>query len=60
MKIPKTISKNRKKYMFVKRYPNFIMYRDMLTGIKECFTYHELGLVKKQSIHYGRINNIKM
>lgn len=48
MKIPKIISKNRHEYIFVKEYPNFIMYKDMLTGVNECFSRHELGLIKKQ------------
>ncbi len=48
MKIPKIISKNNHEYILEKEYPNFIMYRDMLTGVKECFNRHELGLIKKQ------------
>lgn len=47
MKIPKIISKNRHEYILEKEYKNFIMYRDMLTGVKECFNRQELGLVKE-------------
>ena len=55
MKIPKIISKNGNQYIFEKEYPNFILYKDMLTGVKECFNKQELGLLKKT----GRITNIR-
>lgn len=48
MKIPKVISKNNHEYIFVKEYPNFILYKDLLTGVKECFTPYQLGLIKEQ------------
>lgn len=60
MKIPKIISKNGHEYIFVKEYPNFVRYKDMLIGTMECFSKHELGLIKKQpkmsyaSKHYIR------
>ena len=47
MKIPKYINKNNRKYIFEKIYPNYIMYRDMLLGTKECFNRQELGLIKE-------------
>lgn len=47
MTIPKIISKNNHKYIYEKEYPNYIMYKDMITGVKECFSRHELGLVKE-------------
>lgn len=47
MKIPKIISKNNHEYIFIKEYPNYIMYEDMITHVKECFCRHELGLVKE-------------
>ena len=47
-KILKVISKNNKEYIFVKEYPNYIMYKDLLTGVKECFSRQELGLIKKR------------
>lgn len=53
MKIPKTISKKGNEYIFVKEYKNFILYKDMLTGIKECFSRQELGLIKKQERIYN-------
>ena len=48
MKIPKIISKNGHEYIFVKEYPNFILYQDMITGFKETFTDYDLGLVKEK------------
>lgn len=47
MKIPKVITKNGKQYIFEKEYKNFIMYKDMLTGVRECFHRQELGLAKE-------------
>ena len=47
MKIPKIISKNKHQYILVKEYPNHILYMDMLTYAKECFSRHELGMVKE-------------
>ncbi len=42
MKIPKIISKNKHEYILVKEYPNFILYKDMITGVKECFKRDEI------------------
>lgn len=53
MKIPKIITSNGNQFIFVKEYPNFIMYKDMLTGVKECFTRQELGLVRDTGIMKG-------
>lgn len=47
MKIPKIISKNNHEYILVKEYPNFILYKDMLTGARETFTKYDLGLLKE-------------
>lgn len=47
MKIPKIISKNNHEYIFVKEYKNYIMYEDMITHTKECFCWHELGMIKE-------------
>ena len=43
----KIISKNGHEYIFVKEYPNFILYQDMITGVKETFQRYDLGLVKE-------------
>lgn len=48
MKIPKVISKNNHEYILVKEYPNFILYKDLLTGVKECFTLYQLGLIEEE------------
>lgn len=55
MKIPKIISKNNREYILVKQYKNYALYEDMITKVKECFTYQELGLIKENK----RIFNIK-
>ena len=56
MKIPKIVSKNNREYIFVKEYPNFIMYKDMITGVKQNFNRQELGLVKEMT---EKTKNIK-
>lgn len=53
MKIPTKISKNNHKYIYVKEYPNFIMYKNMITGVKECFNKHDLGLIESTNIMKG-------
>lgn len=53
MKIPKIISKDNHEYIFIKEYKNFIMYEDMLTHCKECFSRQELGLIKSTNIMKG-------
>ena len=52
----KIISKNNHEYIFVKEYPNFIMYKDMITGVKQNFNRQELGLVKEMT---EKTKNIK-
>lgn len=54
MKIPNIISKNGHEYILIKAYKNFILYQDMQTGINECFSEYDLGLIKEQP----RITNI--
>ena len=53
MRIPQIISKNNHEYIFVKEYPNFVMYEDMITHCKECFSRQELGLIKGSNIMKG-------
>lgn len=45
MKIPKVISKNNNEYIIVKEYENYVLYENLFTGAKECFSRHELGLI---------------
>lgn len=47
MRIPKVISKNNSEYIFVKEYKDYIMYKNMLTGVNECFHRQELGLLNE-------------
>lgn len=60
MKIPKIISKNGHEYIFVKKYPNFILYQDMLTGVKETFQKYDLGLVKAVTVIAKLRKNMNM
>lgn len=62
MTIPKIISKNNHEYILEKEYQNFIMYKDMITGVKECFNRQELGLVKEIVPGNTKINpeNVKI
>ena len=34
MKIPTIIRKNNHDYIYVKEYSNFVLYKDMITGVK--------------------------
>ena len=43
-RIPKRIKKGNQKFIFVKEYPNYIMYENINTGAKECFNRQELGI----------------
>ena len=56
MRIPKIVSQNNKEYIIIKEYPNFVLYVDWITGVKECFTYHELGLIQPIDKKWTRRN----
>lgn len=46
MKIPKTISKNNREYIFEKQINNNVfLYKEKICGYKECFTKFDLGLI---------------
>lgn len=47
MEIPKKITTKGKEYIFVKEYARYILYQNIQTGTKECFTKLELGLIRK-------------
>ena len=48
MKIPKVISKKDHEYIFVKQCnERMYLYKDMITGYKECFTDYDLGLIEE-------------
>lgn len=48
MEIPKYVRRENRKYKFVKKYPNYYMYQDVETGVKECFQAFDLGLVEEK------------
>lgn len=50
MKIPKIISRYGRQYIFVKKYPNFYLYKDMYTGVNETFKQDEL----KDNVSFGK------
>ncbi len=46
MKIPKTINKNNREYIFEKQINNNVfLYKEKIYGYKECFTKFDLGLI---------------
>ena len=46
MKIPKIVNKGKRKYKLINTYKTYALYEETTTGVKECFTFHELGLIK--------------
>lgn len=49
MKIPKYIFRRGRKYKFIKKYNNFALYENVITGVKTCYDFHELGLIEDVS-----------
>lgn len=47
MKIQRYIKKDNKRYKLVKIYTNYALYKNRY-GVRECFTFHELGLLTEQ------------
>lgn len=47
MKIPKILNKNNKRYILEKVYKNYALYSDLQSGLKECFNFHDLGLIEQ-------------
>lgn len=43
MKIPKYIIRKGRKYN------NFILYKNVSTGVKTCFDFHDLGMIEDRS-----------
>ena len=58
MDIPKTIINRNRRYKFIKEYPNFILYQDVETGVREAFKRSDLGMVehtiKTHSAHHKK------
>jgi hypothetical protein len=46
MYAPMILKKGNKKYILEKMYPNYALYSDLEYGIKECFSFHELGMIE--------------
>ena len=53
MKIPKIVRKNNRRYKLLKIYETYVLYEDIETKAKECFTKHELGLIKDTEVMRG-------
>lgn len=49
MEIPKTITKNNKKYKLIKEYDHYILYENIETGVKEGFCLQDLGLLEEHT-----------
>lgn len=45
--IPKILIKGENRYKLIKVYKNHVLYENINTGVKECFTKFQLGLVKE-------------
>lgn len=50
---PMILKTNNKRYILEKMYPNHALYTDLDTGLKECFTFHELGMIEELEEQYG-------
>ena len=46
--IPQTIVIKEKSYKLKKVYKNYALYIDLKNGIKECFNFQQLGLIKEK------------
>lgn len=58
MEIPKTITKNNKKYKLIKEYEHYILYVNIETGVKKGFCLHDLGLLEEY-IPKQKVANIR-
>lgn len=47
--IPQKIIKNRREYIFVEEYPNFLLYKNAQTGTKASFKWDEINDVTPQN-----------
>jgi hypothetical protein len=45
--VPRILKTKTKKYILEKMYPNFALYSDLETGLRECFSFHELGMIEE-------------
>lgn len=49
MYAPMILKKGNKKYILEKMYPNYALYSDLEYGVKECFSFHELGMIEEMA-----------
>lgn len=47
MYIPRLLKRGNKEYILEKVYPNYALYCDLDCGYKECFGFHELGMIEE-------------
>lgn len=52
--IPETIIKDRREYIFVEEYPNFLLYKNAQTGTKTCFKWDEIEDAVQRKSPRGR------
>lgn len=46
--IPKYVKRKDNTYEFVKEYKSFVLYEEVNTKVKECFTKFQLGILEEQ------------
>ena len=56
MYAPWKLIKGKKEYILEKMYPNYALYSDLEYGVKECFTFHELGMITEMIKPDRKIN----
>lgn len=49
MKIPKFIKRKGRIYKFIKKYENFVLYENIMTKTKTCFSLFDLNLLEDKS-----------
>ena len=47
--VPAKVKKNGRRYKLIKIFKNHVLYEDIETKTKTCFSYFELGLIKDNS-----------
>ncbi len=50
---PMILKRGERKYILEKMYENYALYSDLDYGIRECFTFHELGMIEELEEQYG-------
>lgn len=52
---PWKLKKGNREYILEKVYPNYALYSDLEYGYKECFSFHDLGLIEETEKKGNRI-----